>query len=253
MANFKTHLIAATTMSGMASVGLLSLQLAKPWEAGGYFLLGVLGGLLPDIDSDKSTPLTLIFYFLSLYCAFALVFNLAVQYSYIELLAIWGAVYFAIRYLVLRIMTKMTVHRGIFHSLLAVVFVAMLMVNISFHILHKTPYVAWNSGLFIGIGYLVHLCLDELYSVDLNNKRMKKSFGTALKLFSLENFHSSVLMTIIVCVLMHYAPPVKKYWHVFNHAVAQHDLQQKWLPVKNRWFKNLLTNISAVSVIHHTQ
>jgi hypothetical protein len=240
MANFKTHLIVATTMSGMASVSLLTLQLAKPWETGSYFLLGILGGLLPDIDSDKSTPLTMIFYFLSMYCAFAMVFNLAMQYSFIELFIIWLSVYFGIRYLVFKMFTSMTIHRGTFHSLLAVVFMALLTVTISFHLLHNTPRIAWNAGIFIGLGYLVHLTLDELYSVDLHNKRMKKSFGTALKLFSRENFGASVLMAVALAVFIHFAPPVKNYWQLFNAALAKQDFQKKWLPSNNRWFENIL-------------
>jgi hypothetical protein len=241
MANFKTHLIVATTMSGMASVSLLTLQLAKPWETGSYFLLGILGGLLPDIDSDKSTPLTMIFYFLSMYCAFAMVFNLAMQYSFIELFIIWLSVYFGIRYLVFKMFTSMTIHRGTFHSLLAVVFMALLTVTISFHLLHNTPRIAWNAGIFIGLGYLVHLTLDELYSVDLHNKRMKKSFGTALKLFSRENLGASVLMAVILAVFIHFAPPVKNYWQLFNSALAKQDFQKKWLPSHNRWFDNIFS------------
>lgn len=240
MANFKTHLIVATTMSGMASISLLTLHLAKPWETGSYFLLGVLGGLLPDIDSDKSTPLTMIFYFLSMYCAFAMVFNLAVQYSFAELFVIWATVYFGIRYLIFKMFTSMTIHRGTFHSLLAVVFMALLTVTISFHILHNTPRTAWNAGIFIGIGYLVHLTLDEIYSVDLHNKRMKKSFGTALKLFSRENAGASTLMALILAIFIYYAPPVKNYWVLFNNALAKQDFQKKWLPSHNRWFANFL-------------
>lgn len=236
MANFKTHLVAAAAVSGAASISLLSLQLAKPMETGGYFLLGVLGGLLPDIDSDRSTPLTMIFYFLSMYCAFALVFNWAAQYSFAELLAIWVAVYFAIRYLVFKIVTQITIHRGTFHSLLAVVFVTLLTVDSSYYFLHHPPHMAWNAGAFMGIGYLVHLSLDELYSVDLQNKRMKKSFGTALKPFSRANLGSSLLMMAILGVFIHYAPPVKSYWGVFNRALVTHDLQKKWLPTHNRWF-----------------
>jgi hypothetical protein len=241
MANFKTHLAVATAISGAASISLLSLHLSKPLETGGYFLLGVLGGLLPDIDSDKSTPLTLIFYFLSMYCAFALVFNLTTQYSFAELLAIWAIIYFVIRYLVFKMVIRITVHRGTFHSLLAVVFVTLLTANISYYFLHKLPSTAWNSGIFMGIGYLVHLCLDEVYSVDLHNKRMRKSFGTALKPISQENLGSSLLMLAIVCVFIQYAPPVKNYWQQFNHALAKHDLQKKWLPAHNRWFENLLS------------
>lgn len=240
MANFKTHLIVATTVSGVASISLLTLQLAKPWETGSYFLLGILGGLLPDIDSDKSTPLTVIFYFLALYCAFALVFTLAMQYSFAELFAIWGAVYFAIRHLIFQMFISMTIHRGTFHSLLAVAFMALLTVIISSNVLHYAPRMSWNAGLFIGIGYLVHLTLDEIYSVDLHNKRMKKSFGTALKLFSRENLGASVLMAATVAIFIHLAPPVTNYWQQFNAAYAKHDLRKKLLPAQNRWFADLL-------------
>ena len=240
MANFKTHLAVAAGMSGVSSVALLSLQLATPWETGGYFLLGVLGGLLPDIDSDRSTPLIMIFYFLSLYSAFAMVFNFAVQYSFAELFAIWAAVYFAIRYLVFEMVVKVTVHRGVFHSLLAVVFVTLLTVDTSFYLFHKPVRMAWNAGMFIGLGYLVHLCMDELFSVDLRNKRMKKSFGTALKLFSRENLGGSLLMLALLVVFIQYAPPVKNYWQIVNKALVKHDLQQKWLPKDARWFKGLL-------------
>jgi hypothetical protein len=242
MANFKTHLVAAAAASGIASVSLLSLHLAQPWETGSYFLLGVLGGLLPDIDSDKSTPLTLIFYFLSIYCAFAIVFDLALQYSFAELLMVWGASYFAIRYLVFKVVTQVTVHRGIFHSLLAVVFVSLLTVDASYYFLHKSAQMAWNAGIFIGIGYLVHLCLDELYSVDLHNKRMRKSFGTALKPISRENLDASLLMAAVLCIFITYAPPVNNYWQTVNRALAKHDLQKKWLPLHNRWFENWLAS-----------
>jgi LexA-binding, inner membrane-associated putative hydrolase len=242
MANFKTHLIVATTMSGMASISLLTLQLAKPWETGSYFLLGVLGGLLPDIDSDRSTPLTLIFNFLALYCAFAMVFTLAMQYSFVELFVLWGAVYFAIRHLIFRMFISMTIHRGTFHSLLAVAFMTMLSVNASFYAFHNTPRMAWNSGVFVGIGYLVHLTLDEVYSVDLHNKRMKKSFGTALKLFSRENWGASVLMAVVLAVFIQVAPPVKSYWQIFNTALAKQDFQKKWLPLNNLWFDGVVEN-----------
>jgi len=238
MANFKTHLAVAAGFSGLASVALLNLQLATPWETGGYFLLGVLGGLLPDIDSDRSTPLIMIFYFLSLYCAFAMIFSVAVQYSFVELFAIWGAVYFAIRYLILEMVVRVTVHRGIFHSILAVLFVTFLTVDICYYLLHKSVRMAWNSGAFIGIGYVVHLSLDELFSVDLHNKRMKKSFGTALKLVS-KDLGNNLVMAVFLCAFIQYAPPVKAYWQTVNRAMIKHNLQQKWLPRDAQWFKGL--------------
>jgi hypothetical protein len=73
----------------------------------------------------------------------------------------------------------------------------------------------WLSGFFIGFGFLVHLLLDELYSVDLTNRRMKKSFGTALKLYSYRNKTSSILMLICTLALAWITPqpqPLLKAW-----------------------------------------
>ena len=42
------------------------------------------------------------------------------------------------------------------------------------------------SGLFVSVGYVIHLVLDEIYSVDLTGARVKRSFGTALKADQLE-------------------------------------------------------------------
>lgn len=240
MANFKTHLVVAATASGTASVILLSLKLATPWETGAYFLLGVLGGLLPDIDADRSTPLTLIFSMLSLYCAFAMVFNLVPKYSFIELFILWGAIYWAIRYAILEMVIRITIHRGVFHSLLAVAFMTLLTTDACYHLLQKPAAIAWNAGAFIGAGYLVHLTLDELFSVDLQNKRIKSSFGTALKLFSIKNGSASLLMLAVLCVFIQYAPPLKNYWQTVNRALVAHDLQEKWLPKHKQLFKDLL-------------
>ena len=33
-------------------------------------------------------------------------------------------------------------------------------------------------------GYLIHLILDEIYSVDITGRKIKKSFGSALKICS---------------------------------------------------------------------
>jgi hypothetical protein len=93
--------------------------------------------------------------------------------------------------------------------------------------------------LFVGVGYLVHLILDELYSVDLMGRRMKKSFGTALKPFSLKNFKESLLMLILICGLVYISPPFQNYWHFVNKTLERHNLKQKWLPTKREWFEGL--------------
>ncbi|MGR9114542.1 MAG: metal-dependent hydrolase, partial [Gammaproteobacteria bacterium] len=101
---------------------------------------------------------------------------------------------------------KLTVHRGVFHSLLGAIFFGLLTTCISHYFLRWSVLEAWFNGLFLVFGFLVHLCLDELFSVDLANGRMKKSFGTALKLFSYKDIHASIMLFIAVIALFVNAP-----------------------------------------------
>lgn len=239
MANFKTHVVVAAAVSGIASVAWLNLHLADPWQAGGYFMLGVIGGLLPDIDSDKSAPLNIIFFLLSIFCSFTWLFSLAAKYSYLELFLLWLAMYFGIRFLMLELLTKFTEHRGAFHSLLAVIFVLLITADLGYHVLARSVEVAWNCGVFVALGYLVHLSLDELYSVDLLGRRLKRSFGTALKPLSVKNLGASALMLLASLVLIAYSPPAERYWQGLNKTLAKYDFRHKWVPRDKHWFKGL--------------
>jgi hypothetical protein len=53
---------------------------------------------------------------------------------------------------------------------------------ISYRLFQLSDELAWLVGIFVFIGALIHLLLDELYSIDLEGRRLKKSFGTALKI-----------------------------------------------------------------------
>jgi hypothetical protein len=41
-------------------------------------------------------------------------------------------------------------------------------------------------------GFLTHLILDEIYSIDVHGVRLKKSFGTALKFYSTRGWWPNV-------------------------------------------------------------
>jgi hypothetical protein len=68
---------------------------------------------------------------------------------------------------------------------------------------------AWLGGAFVTLGYLTHLCLDELASVDLLGRRVKRSFGTALKPFSLTSPEATAAMLAAVLALVWLAPPIE--------------------------------------------
>ena len=208
MANFNVHIGVATSCTTVvATLGVsfhfIDLQ-HMPW----LIFLGIVGGMLPDIDAVNSRPVRLLFTILSLLSATA-VLSAAKQYygQSPQLLLLGGGVYWFTRYLVLASIKRLTVHRGIFHSILALCFFSFAMTCISFYSLKQNTIYAWLNGFFIGFGFFVHLVLDEMYSVDLANRRIKKSFGTALKLFNYKNVHSSVLMAIFTGLLYWFSPP----------------------------------------------
>ena len=217
MANFNTHLLVATAASGVASIATLATHLSTPSQSSIYFGLGVIGGLLPDIDSDHSIPIKILFNFIALGAAFLTVHMLIDHYSIVKLSLFWAAIYAAIRFGLFEAFTRLTVHRGIFHSLLATLFFTFITANISYHLLHYNAQISWISGYFIGFGYLVHLTLDELFSVNLINIRMKKSFGTALKPISFNNPLTSLSMAVSTAGLWFITPAASG----INSKVAQ--------------------------------
>lgn len=206
MANFKTHIFVASVVSGITSVIVSATGLANISQALTYFVIGLTGGLLPDIDADNSAPVRLLFNGLALGLAFVTVFYLLDRLSIVELILAWGGSYVAIRYLAFGLFTRFTVHRGVFHSILAALFFAGLTASVASHGFGSEAQIAWLSGSFLFMGYLVHLILDEVYSVDLLNRRVKKSFGSALKIVSLKRVWPSLALGVATYAVLMTTP-----------------------------------------------
>jgi membrane-bound metal-dependent hydrolase YbcI (DUF457 family) len=209
MANFNVHLSVAASSSAIAAVVGVNLNLMDFSHAPWLVFLGIVGGMLPDIDAVNSKPVRLLFNVLALLSATAVLSMLKNYVVSYQLFALAIAIYWLTRFLVLASIKRFTVHRGIFHSILALLFFSFLMVCISNLAFKQNAIYAWLNGFFIGFGFLVHLLLDEMYSVDLSNRRIKKSFGTALKLFNYKNLPSSALMTLLTIFLYWATPSLK--------------------------------------------
>ena len=206
MANFQTHLNGGIFVRGAAVLALHGAGLVEPGATLGYFVFGVAGSLLPDLDADASKPVRAFFNVLGVATAFIITLPLVGRLLALELALLWGGVYLLVRYLVFEVFTRLTTHRGIWHSWLGLAATALMAVNLAHWGLGQDATSAWLSGLMVAIGYLTHLGLDELFSVDLLNSRVKRSFGTALKPFSLSDPRSSVGMGVLVLVLIWFAP-----------------------------------------------
>lgn len=220
MANFNTHLSVALGASAGLALVAVNANLMTVTDAPWMIAFGAIGGMLPDIDSGHSTPIKLFFTTLGLLTLLAVIDVFENRYPAYILLMMAAAAYILVRYGALSLFDRFTNHRGIFHSLLTAVFFCLLMVCIGCYILHWDIVHCWLSGLFIGFGFIVHLVLDEVYSVDLSNKRMKKSFGTALKLYSYKNMTTSALMAVCTLLLALITPEPQP---VINAWMAQHN------------------------------
>lgn len=206
MANFQTHLNVGIFVSGGSVVWLHSVGLAPADQTLVLFTLGVAGSLLPDIDAPTSAPVRATFAVLGSILAFAWTLPLMGRFLPLELALIWCGLFLGVRFLLRATFARFTVHRGIWHSWLAIAFVTLATVDLAYWLLKQPAQTAWVAGGMVGLGYFTHLCLDELYSVDLLNSRVNRAFGTALKPLSLSDPLSSLAMAIAVGALLWVAP-----------------------------------------------
>lgn len=216
MAGFKTHITLSSVLG--AGYGATGAYLGLPWEsaviAGG--LCGV-GGMMPDIDSDSGVPFREAMGFAAAIIPMLLLSRFAeLGLNYEQMVLATGGTYALVRFGIARLLRKYTVHRGMFHSIPAAMIFAGLVFLFSASANLQLRYFK-AAGMFLGV--MSHLALDELYSVQWSGGRwrFKKSFGTALKLWSKSgwaNFSTYAKLVLVVMlilsepmVLEHYGRP----------------------------------------------
>jgi hypothetical protein len=184
MASYQGHL----TFSSLLAAGYGTLgawQFDLDW--GPVFLgagLTALGGLAPDLDSDSSVPVRELFG-LAAVAVPLLFFRRLLRHGFSaeQTLVLLAGAYLFIRYPLAALFKSLTVHRGMFHSI-----PAMLVGGLAIFLLYHNPEVRWRLYLAGGfmLGFLSHLVLDEIYAVDFLGFKLKanKYSGSALKFFS---------------------------------------------------------------------
>ncbi|MEA3278225.1 MAG: metal-dependent hydrolase [Pseudomonadota bacterium] len=230
MANFSAHLYGGAAASSVGSLAVYALGWAGPEQTQLLFFLGVTGSLLPDIDADNSAPVRGFFTLLGVVVAFLASFTLVGLFPVLELALIWGGVFLFVRYCVFEAFARFTVHRGVWHSWLAALLVAMATADAAYHLFRMSAWESWLCGVFVFLGYLTHLCLDEIASVDLLNNRIKRSFGTALKPFSTSAPGASLAMLAAVIALAYPAPSLQPVLEAgAGYGLSMDTLQAKIL------------------------
>ena len=247
MANFTTHIAAGTVVSGALATLTLAADVVAPENLIAVTMAGVLGSVLPDIDLKDSRPSRAMFAGLGIFFSFAVLFSFATKYSIAELWILWLGTLVAVRYGLHMAFHNLSVHRGIWHSILAAVFSAAATAVVFYYVLGRHEGVAWLGAGFLFVGFLVHLALDEIYSVDVMDTRIKASFGTALKLFDRRHPYASLGMLAATVAVLSITPPTK----TFTDGMASRDmwagLNQRLLP-QGKWFGVIDTNRGLAKV-----
>ncbi len=196
MSDFKTHvyggLVTGATVSGAHAFflpGTLDYV-----QLGAVCLMTIIGGVLPDLDSDTGKPLTILFGLLALIVP-AVMLKPVSQYHDLspEFLICYFAVgYFMINYVARGFIKKITIHRGIMHS---IPFVLLCGICAFFLFSPSGEKMALAVGIAVSAGGITHLIMDEFHSLSWSwgMPRRNRASGTAFKFTS-----SSILSTLLI-------------------------------------------------------
>jgi len=207
MADFSTHLVGATAMCSFAAIVVAKALDLPGTETLALVAAGIAGGVLPDIDLERATPTRILFTVLGFVGALTWLFANVGRFGALELWAAGFALYLTIRWPLAWLFGKFTVHRGSLHSLAAAVMCGVLTTVFAWRVCGATPRLAWLAGGFGTLGYLVHLSLDEFYSVDFSGARIRRSFGTALKPLDLRRPWGSFAVVVVTLSGWFFTPP----------------------------------------------
>jgi hypothetical protein len=198
MASYRGHLVVSSALGVAYGAGAM-LYGNCDWGLVGLAAgLTTLGGLLPDLDSDSGVPVRELF---SLAAAVTplLLFDRIHGDSLEHKVVLLGAVYLIIRYVLSSLFKHLTVHRGMFHSI-----PALLISGLTTYLLYPNPDARLRLYLAGGVmlGFLSHLVLDELYSVDFTGvrPRLNRYAGSALKLAS-PSWVATLNTYVVLCAL----------------------------------------------------
>ena len=181
MGMFREHVAVSGACGTALAAGMWVATPIDAVQAGVAFTLVGIGGALPDLDSDRGRPIQELTALLGAAVPFVLVRRFAeFAHSFDAIVGMGIFTYLCVRYGGGWALRKLTVHRGMFHSV-----PAMMISGLLTFLAYKSP----NSGVrllmatSVMTGFASHLMLDEWCSVDWRGlrPRLKKSAGTAIK------------------------------------------------------------------------
>jgi LexA-binding, inner membrane-associated putative hydrolase len=236
MANFTTHIAVGTVVSGTLATLTMAADVIAPDNLVAVTAAGVLGSVLPDIDLKDSRPAQAMFAGLALFLSFVALFTIGYKYSIAEMWGVWLGSLVAVRYGLAALFHRFSYHRGIWHSLLAGLFFWFLTAAVFNHVLGRPDAVAWLGGGFLFIGYLTHLILDEIYSVDVFDTRLKASFGSAFKLIDRKHLGDTAVIAGLTALVFLVTPSANLFVDRLTSGQMWSSLHARLLPTDQKLF-----------------
>ncbi len=161
-------------------------------------LLATLGGLLPDLDHPIGVELKGFTGILGVLAA--LMAWLHIQPDLPFEVHLWGVVlaYLLVRHGLRRVLASLMVHRGISHS-----FPTCAVWGALTYLYYPTEQFTLRlvMAAAVMLGFLSHLILDELCSVDLRGARVKRSFGSAFKFWAASPWATLAMYAILATLV----------------------------------------------------
>src|SRR5262249_32065217 len=155
---------------------------------------------LPDLDSDSGVPVREMFGLAAVFIPLVLLRRLLhTGLEAEQILVVLGVIFIAIRYGLSRVFKRFTVHRGMFHSIPAML-IAGMMTFLAYHHPQYGPRVL--LAIAVMMGFMSHLLLDELYAVDFRGltPKLNQFAGSALKFAS--KSRSATAITYVLLLLL---------------------------------------------------
>ena len=183
MAGYRQHLTVAGLCGAGYGVAAAASGAFTPVQGAIAAGLTGLAGMLPDLDSDSGRPLRELTSAVAAVAPLVMLRHLVDFFGSVDAMILsGGAIYVTVRYGGSWLLKRVSVHRGMFHSLPALGVAAMIV-----FLAYKSEYTRVRCLMAggVAIGFLSHLVLDELYSVQVKGTRVRlnKFSGTALKWF----------------------------------------------------------------------
>ena len=223
MAAFKEHVNIATVSVGVVVITLYNTSLLTMNQTFVALFIGILGGILPDLDSNNSIPVQGTFKIFSIIIPLLVLISFFGVMSILTTILLWIGFSILLRVTLFKLILYFTRHRGIFHSIPMAIFVGELTLLFSYYYVRTDLKVATIYGFIIFFGFTIHLILDEIYSIDAFGAKIKKSFGTALKLYDRKNITGTLILYLLIISIYFVTPHINietiilKLLHTISH------------------------------------